>query len=90
MAADCSVRGVMSADELEQMDAAQVAEGHADAEAARAALGLPDGAALVLAGLAADGETVVLDPFHVDRGYSDLAGSLHALGAAVERVHDWR
>ena len=28
----------------------------------------------VLAGLAADGETVVLDPFHVDRGYSDLAG----------------
>ncbi len=27
----------------------------------------------VLAGFAADGETVVLDPFHVDRGYSDLA-----------------
>ena len=45
---------------------------------------------LVLAGLAADGETVVLDPFHVDRGYSDLAASLRTLGADVERVRDWR
>jgi UDP-N-acetylglucosamine 1-carboxyvinyltransferase len=54
------------------------------------ALDVRAGAALVLAGLAADGETVVLDPFHVDRGYSDLAGSLRALGADVERVHDWR
>jgi UDP-N-acetylglucosamine 1-carboxyvinyltransferase len=43
------------------------------------------GAALVLAGLAADGETVVLDPFHVDRGYPDLAGRLRDLGADVER-----
>ena len=40
--------------------------------------------------LATYGETVVLDPFHVDRGYSDLAASLRALGADVERVHDWR
>jgi UDP-N-acetylglucosamine 1-carboxyvinyltransferase len=54
------------------------------------ALDVRAGAALVLAGLAADGETVVLDPFHVDRGYSDLAGSLRKLGADVERVHDWR
>lgn len=44
------------------------------------------GAALVVAGLAADGETVVLDPFHVDRGYPDLAGRLQALGADVRRV----
>ena len=50
------------------------------------ALDVRAGAALVLAGLAADGETVVLDPFHVDRGYSDLAASLRALGADVERV----
>ncbi len=41
------------------------------------------GAALVLAGLAADGETVVLDRRHVDRGYADLAGKLRALGADV-------
>ncbi|HMG26888.1 MAG TPA: UDP-N-acetylglucosamine 1-carboxyvinyltransferase [Acidimicrobiia bacterium] len=44
------------------------------------------GAALVVAGLAADGETLVLDPFHVDRGYADLAGQLQALGAYVRRV----
>jgi UDP-N-acetylglucosamine 1-carboxyvinyltransferase len=44
------------------------------------------GAALVVAGLAADGETLVLDPFHVDRGYPDLAGQLQALGADVRRV----
>jgi UDP-N-acetylglucosamine 1-carboxyvinyltransferase len=43
------------------------------------------GAALVLAGLAAEGETVVLDPHHVERGYPDLPGKLRALGADVER-----
>ncbi|HTX62897.1 MAG TPA: UDP-N-acetylglucosamine 1-carboxyvinyltransferase [Acidimicrobiales bacterium] len=43
------------------------------------------GAALVLAGLVADGETVVTDAQHVDRGYEDLAGALAALGARVER-----
>ncbi len=46
------------------------------------------GAALVVAGLAADGETRVLDPFHVDRGYPDLAGQLRALGADVRRVRE--
>ena len=54
------------------------------------ALDVRAGAALVIAGLAAEGETVVHDPFHVDRGYSDLPGSLRALGAHVERVRDWR
>ena len=43
------------------------------------------GAALVLAGLVATGETVVLDPHHVDRGYTDFAGRLRALGADVRR-----
>jgi len=43
------------------------------------------GAALVLAGLAADGETTVLDPHHVERGYADLPGKLRALGADVTR-----
>lgn len=46
------------------------------------------GAALVLAGLAADGETVVAEAHHVDRGYDDLAGKLKALGADVERRRD--
>lgn len=44
------------------------------------------GAALVMAGLVADGETVVLDPYHIDRGYSDFLGKLTHLGADVRRV----
>ena len=44
------------------------------------------GAALALAALRADGETVIDDWYHVDRGYPDLPGALRALGADVERV----
>ncbi len=44
------------------------------------------GAALVVAGLAADGETSVAGVHHVDRGYDDLVGRLAALGADIERV----
>jgi UDP-N-acetylglucosamine 1-carboxyvinyltransferase len=43
------------------------------------------GAALVLAGMVADGTTVVAGAEHVDRGYEDLAGRLSALGADVRR-----
>ncbi len=43
------------------------------------------GAALLLAGLAAEGETTVLDTRHVERGYADLPGRLRALGADVTR-----
>jgi UDP-N-acetylglucosamine 1-carboxyvinyltransferase len=50
------------------------------------ALDVRAGAALVLAGLAADGETTVLDPWHVDRGYPDLAATLRKLGADVLRT----
>jgi len=52
------------------------------------ALDVRAGAALVLAGLAADGETTVFDPWHVERGYPDLAATLSALGANVQRVRD--
>jgi len=51
------------------------------------ALDVRAGAALVLAGLVAEGETVLLDPFHVDRGYADLPAKLRALGADVTKVH---
>ncbi len=44
------------------------------------------GAALVVAGLAADGETVVSDGHHIDRGYEDFAGKLRSLGADVRRA----
>ena len=44
------------------------------------------GAALVLAGLAAEGETHLLDVQHVDRGYEDLEEKLSRLGADIKRV----
>jgi UDP-N-acetylglucosamine 1-carboxyvinyltransferase len=43
------------------------------------------GAALVLAGLVAEGETIVADAFHVERGYEHFADKLKSLGADVER-----
>jgi UDP-N-acetylglucosamine 1-carboxyvinyltransferase len=43
------------------------------------------GAALVVAGLAADGETEVAGAEHIDRGYEDFAGRLASLGAPVRR-----
>ena len=43
------------------------------------------GAAGVLAGLVADGETVVHDVHHIDRGYADFVPRLRALGADVVR-----
>jgi UDP-N-acetylglucosamine 1-carboxyvinyltransferase len=43
------------------------------------------GVALVLAGLVADGETVVSGAHHIGRGYEDLAGALRSLGAPVTR-----
>ena len=44
------------------------------------------GAALVVAGLVAEGETVVSDVHHIDRGYDDLVGRLASLGADIARV----
>ncbi|MBU9710584.1 UDP-N-acetylglucosamine 1-carboxyvinyltransferase [Evansella tamaricis] len=46
------------------------------------------GAALVLAGLVADGYTRVTELKHIDRGYVDFAGKLKALGAEIERVFE--
>ena len=44
------------------------------------------GAALVVAGLGAEGETVVADAHHIDRGYDRFVEKLQAIGADVERV----
>lgn len=46
------------------------------------------GAALVLAGLAAEGETNVRRIYHIDRGYEGLEDKLAALGAVVQRVEE--
>ncbi|MBL6778949.1 MAG: UDP-N-acetylglucosamine 1-carboxyvinyltransferase [Paracoccaceae bacterium] len=43
---------------------------------------------LILAGLAAEGETKVSRVYHLDRGYEQLVGKLKAVGAIVERVSD--
>jgi UDP-N-acetylglucosamine 1-carboxyvinyltransferase len=43
-------------------------------------------ASLVLAGLAASGETVIDRIYHLDRGYEAMERKLHALGADVERL----
>ncbi|MEK9197419.1 UDP-N-acetylglucosamine 1-carboxyvinyltransferase [Ureibacillus sp. 179-F W5.1 NHS] len=43
------------------------------------------GAALVLAGLIADGETEIQDIYHIERGYSSLIEKLCALGADIRR-----
>jgi UDP-N-acetylglucosamine 1-carboxyvinyltransferase len=43
-------------------------------------------ACLVLAGLAAQGETIVDRIYHLDRGYERMELKLHALGARVERI----
>jgi UDP-N-acetylglucosamine 1-carboxyvinyltransferase len=45
-------------------------------------------AALVLAGLAAEGQTVVRHIHHLDRGYERLDDKLRRLGARIERVED--
>ncbi|HDI3763054.1 TPA: UDP-N-acetylglucosamine 1-carboxyvinyltransferase [Staphylococcus aureus] len=45
-------------------------------------------AALILAGLAADGKTSVTELTHLDRGYVDLHGKLKQLGADIERIND--
>jgi len=41
---------------------------------------------LVLAGLAAKGETVLNRVYHLDRGYEHLEDKLNAVGARIKRV----
>jgi UDP-N-acetylglucosamine 1-carboxyvinyltransferase len=47
------------------------------------ALDIRAGAGIVIAGLRAEGETVVFDRHHIDRGYEDLGGRLASLGADI-------
>ena len=46
------------------------------------------GAALVIAGLSAQGTTYVEDIHYVERGYENLIGKLTALGAEIRRLED--
>ncbi len=49
------------------------------------ALDVRAGAAVVIAGLAAEGETQIRDIVHIDRGYAHLGERLRSLGADIER-----
>lgn len=46
------------------------------------------GAALVCAGLAAEGETVIKNVHFIDRGYENLEENLRSLGASIERIEE--
>ena len=49
---------------------------------------LRGGAALVIAALMADGDTIIQDVQFIDRGYDDLVGKLTSVGAKIVRVED--
>ena len=44
------------------------------------------GAAMILAGLVAEGVTRIGDIYHIDRGYENIVDKLKSLGASIERV----
>ena len=46
------------------------------------------GAALVIAGLVAEGTTEVSEIYHIERGYSDFVEKFHKLGANIKRISD--
>lgn len=46
------------------------------------------GAALIIAGITADGETQIYNIEHIDRGYEDIEEKFRALGAKIKRVEE--
>jgi UDP-N-acetylglucosamine 1-carboxyvinyltransferase len=84
----------MFADELGRMGADIRIEGHhalvkGVGQLSGAPVRCPDlrgGAALVIAALIADGDTLVGDVYHIDRGYEGFVEKLRAMGADVARV----
>ena len=46
------------------------------------------GAAMVLAGLVAEGRTEISQVYHIDRGYEDLVGRILKLGASIQRIEE--
>lgn len=44
------------------------------------------GAALVVAGLGAEGETVITESHHIDRGYEDFVARMRSIGADIEHA----
>lgn len=86
----------MHVEEMRRMNAEMKIEGHsviingpAHLQGAEvAATDLRAAAALILAGLVAEGYTQVTELKYLDRGYNDFHGKLRSLGAEIERVTD--
>jgi len=66
-----------------------VVEGNSGLKGARVqASDLRASASLVLAGLAAEGETIIDRVYHIDRGYEKIEEKLRSVGAEIERVRE--
>ncbi|MFB2530968.1 UDP-N-acetylglucosamine 1-carboxyvinyltransferase [Paracoccus sp. p4-l81] len=86
----------MHAPELMRMGAQiEVQGGHATVHGVERLKGAPVMAtdlrasvSLILAGLAAEGETIVRRVYHLDRGYERVEDKLRAIGAVIERVKE--
>lgn len=46
------------------------------------------GAAMVIAGLVAEGKTTIRDVKYIDRGYEEIEQKLSALGADISRIRE--
>jgi UDP-N-acetylglucosamine 1-carboxyvinyltransferase len=87
----------MHASEMQRMGArirvesnsTAIVEGPAQLSGARVqASDLRASASLVLAGLAARGETIIDRVYHIDRGYEKIEAKLRAVGADIERLRE--
>jgi UDP-N-acetylglucosamine 1-carboxyvinyltransferase len=66
-----------------------VVEGCARLQGAQVkATDLRAGAALIIAGLVAQGETVITNTYHIDRGYDNIVEKLRRVGANISREND--
>ena len=81
--------------ELAKMGAGVTVEGrlhaivHGPARLRGTELAIPDirsGAALVIAALCAEGDSVLRNAWHVERGYEDMVGKLASVGAQIKSV----
>ncbi|HEY3084116.1 MAG TPA: UDP-N-acetylglucosamine 1-carboxyvinyltransferase, partial [Candidatus Dormibacteraeota bacterium] len=81
--------------ELAKMGAGITVEGrlhaivHGPARLRGTELAIPDirsGAALVIAALCAEGDSVLRNAWHLERGYEDMAGKLGSVGARIQSV----
>jgi UDP-N-acetylglucosamine 1-carboxyvinyltransferase len=86
----------MHASEMQRMGANISIDGHsASVTGAKQLNGAPliasdlrASASLVLAGLVANGETVIDRVYHIDRGYEKIEAKLRAVGANIERIRE--